>query len=113
MARVKKSTMVEFVQELETLKSFSGHPQYVVSGLNQMIAEAKAGEFHDYKNEKYTCGKMAASAMLRQMGFIDLAKRIEEGEFDEEADEADKAKLKADAMAGGLTEEMCKQLFGL
>lgn len=77
------------------------------------IAEAKAGEYHDYKNNKYACGKVASSGYLRQMGFIDLAKRIENGEFDEEADEQDKAMLKRDALAGGFNEEQCKKLFGL
>lgn len=82
----RKSTMVELVDELKKL------PQ--TPGIQFMIAEALAGEYHDYKNNKYACGKMESSRRLRSMGFIDLAKRIENGEFDEEADETDKAEMR-------------------
>ena len=34
--------------------------------------------------------------MLRMLGYVDLAKRIEQGEFDEEADEEDKAMMAAE-----------------
>ena len=81
MKRNRKSTMVEFVEELRKLPP---SPE-----LKIMIHEAKTGEYHDYKNEKYVCGKVEASRKLRALGFIALAKRIEEGEFDEEADEED------------------------
>lgn len=100
----RKSTMIELVQELEKLQKT---PQ-----IDFIISEAKAGEYHDYKNNKYVCGKVAASSHLRQAGLIDLAKRIEDGEFDEEADEQDKAYLKKVAIEGGFTEEQAKVLFG-
>lgn len=111
--RIRKSTMVELVTELESLRATPGVGEKERQGLAYMIEEAKAGEYHDYKNDKYTCGKAASSGMLRQMGFIPLAKRIEEGEFDEEADEQDKAMLRRDALAGGFNEEQCKKLFGV
>lgn len=113
MSRERKSTMVELVTELEALHALDGISPTVKTGLEIMIEEAKAGEYHDYKNNKYDCGKFASSTMLRQLGFIPLAKRIEDGEFDEEADEADKAMLKRDALAGGFNEEQCKKLFGI
>lgn len=86
MTRVRKDTRVELVAELEKL------PQ--TPNIKTMIEEAKAGEYHDYKNNKYVCGKVAASSALRLNGHMDLAKRVEEGEFDEEADEDDKKEMR-------------------
>lgn len=110
--RKRKSTMVELVEELEKLLAVETIPQ-IKAGLEHMIVEAKAGEYHDYKNKKYTCGKMASSHLLRQMGFIGLAKAIENGDYDEEADEEDKALLKKHALEGGFSEDQCKTLFGI
>ncbi len=54
-----------------------------------MIEEAKAGEYHDFKNNKYAYGKTDCSRRLRSLGYPELAKRIEQGEFDEQADQDD------------------------
>jgi hypothetical protein len=73
--------------------------------IKAIIAEAKAGEYHDYKNKKYVCGKVAANDLLqvaaKQHGdektkklLLDLAERIRNGVFDEEADEEDKAAMR-------------------
>lgn len=78
---MKLSTMTDLVTELEKV------PKTPL--VEKIIEEAKAGEFHDYKNRKYACGKIAASALLREANLIALAKRIENGDFDEEADAED------------------------
>lgn len=109
----RKSTMVEFVDELKQLLERFSPLSKEHEGLSFMIVEALAGEFHDYKNKKYVCGKVAASSMLRQLGFIPLAKRIEDGEFDEVADEDDRAMLRSDALAGGFSEQQIEKLFKL
>lgn len=83
---MRKSTMVELVDELENL------PQ--TPEIEHMIEEAKAGEYHDYKNRKYICGKLESSQRLRKLGHPELARRIENGEFDEEADEDDKRMMR-------------------
>ncbi|WP_374029797.1 hypothetical protein [Bdellovibrio bacteriovorus] len=103
---MKKSTMVELVQELELIVPRT-------PAIEEMITEAKAGEYHDYKNQKYVCGKVAVVGKLQAAGLNQLAERVADGEFDEEADEEDKANLKRDALAGGFSEEQCKILFGL
>lgn len=96
MARERKSTMIELVAELEAMRK----PGTITLFLENMIAEAKAGEFHDYKNQKYDCGKVAVCIMLSTLSQLDfheaipLMKRVENGEFDEEADEADKAEMR-------------------
>ena len=85
MTKVRKSTMVELVEELRKL------PQ--TDGIELMIKEALAGEYHDFNNNKYNCEKVQSSGMLREFGHIELAKRIEGGEFEEEADFADRVMM--------------------
>lgn len=90
-----KDTRFEFVKELETLPP--------TPGILEMIQEAKAGEYHDYKNAKYVCGKVAVSGKLRQemekstgltMEKLKLLKReIETGVYDEQADKEDQRML--------------------
>ena len=110
---MKKSTTVELVEELEKLKKIPGHSPVILSNLDFMIAEAKAGEYHDFKNNKYACGKVESYAKLISMGFVDLANRIKNGEFDESPDEEDKARMKKECLDGGFTEEQIKNLFGI
>jgi hypothetical protein len=84
--RKYKSTMVELVQELEAIEPRTRQIAFIID-------EAKRGEYHDYKNQKYVCGKVAVSGALRAIGLVELAKRVENGEFDEEPDEEDKNML--------------------
>ncbi len=95
----RKSTMVELVEMLRQ------KPQSTLR--DEIIKEALAGEFHDYKNDKYTCGKVAAAHLLTVAGFHDLATLVKEGEFDEEADEQDKTNMRKN-----LPKEMW-DIFGL
>lgn len=101
----RKSTMVELVEELNKLPK---SPE-----IDFMIKEAKAGEYHDYKNNKYVCGKVESAARLDSLGYHALSNRIKNGEFDEEADEQDKGYLRKITLDGGFTEEQIKQIFGL
>ncbi len=87
-----KDTRVDLVQELYQILPLPENLPYV-SALRDMIAEAKAGEYHDFKNQKYPCGKMASHEFLENIGTPSakqLAARIAEGEFDEKPDEEDK-----------------------
>lgn len=97
--------MVELVTELEKV------PKTPL--VEQIIAEAKAGEFHDYKNEKYVCGKVAAVGFLREAGLDDLAKQVIDGEYDEEADEDDKVHLRNVLSENGMGGDGFKKVFGL
>jgi hypothetical protein len=89
----RKDTRTDLVEELKKLKQ---HPEIVF-----MIQEAQAGEYHDYKNKKYICGKTEAvnklyliSKFFQDPSFLPLANRIADGEFDEEADEDDKKMMR-------------------
>ena len=101
-----KSTMIELVEELEKLPKSSN--------IDFMIKEAKAGEYHDYKNKKYLCGKMESSQRLRKLGYPDLAKRIESGEFDEQADDLDKQAMRNDLdLSDSPMDRKLKEILGL
>lgn len=109
MSRARKSTMVELVEELEKLQHFFEKP----SPIDFLIAEAKAGEFHDYKNQRYDCGKVAVCGYLDQLtkqtkerGMLEASEQlsaisaaVKNGEFDEEADAEDQ-KMLSDLIRG-------------
>lgn len=96
---MSKDTRIHLVEELEKL---SPSPEIL-----EIIREAKAGEYHDYKNQKYTCGKVAVVGKLRAAGLTDLAKRVVDGEFDETPDAEDIAEMKRDTPP-----EIYNALFG-
>lgn len=67
-------TRFELVKELQALN----RPE-----LNYLIEEAKAGEFHDFHNNKYPAPKMALVQKLMQHGLKEIAEKVKEGEYDE------------------------------
>jgi hypothetical protein len=97
MSKQYKDTRVHLVEELRKLPA---HP-----AIEDIIREALAGQFHDYKNDKYACGKVESYRQLREaaalvpdgtttVALIALSERIKDGEFDEHADEEDKAEMR-------------------
>lgn len=99
----RKDTRIHLVAELEKL------PQSALR--DQVIAEAKAGEFHDYKNRKYACGKVAVTHLLTALNALELAERVRAGEFDETADEEDKEMMRKDILANTKSEAEAKAMF--
>ena len=86
---MSKSTMVELPAELEALNKDGKY--------DHIIAEAKAGEYHDFKNKKHVCGKVAVVGELAK--FPELAHirtAVMNGEYDESPDEEDKAQMRED-----------------
>jgi len=105
---MKKSTMVEMVVEL---KKMHPYPEVKV-----MIAEALAGEYHDFKNTKYDCGKVESNKKINLIMKLypdcmeqgkKIANDITNGVYDEPPDEDDKKRL-----AVGLSDGM-KKMLGL
>ena len=83
---MKKDTRTDLVTELQKVEQ--------TPLVLRIIEEAKAGEFHDFKNKKYVCGKIALVGLLREAGIEWLRQRVIDGEFDENADEEDKAEMR-------------------
>lgn len=108
-----KDTRTDLVEELLKVKQY---PEIVF-----MIKEAKEGEYHDFKNKKYACGKAQSAGMLDHLAYFykdealqKLSARIKEGEFDEVADEEDKANMRRDIFENEpnkqRAEALCKTL---
>lgn len=95
--------MVELVEEMQKL------PQ--TPELLAIIEEAKAGEYHDYKNKKYDCGKVEVVKRLQLLGHFNLAQRVIEGEFDEDPDDLDKENMRRDIRQNTSSPEEAKRLF--
>lgn len=100
--------MIDLVQELETRNTPDGR-------YNELIREAKAGEFHDYKNKKYTCGKAAFVILVANNypELSDIAEEFKKGVYDEVPDEEDKELMRKDLKAEGFSDEMIERMFGL
>lgn len=100
-----RSTMVELVQDLEAIKK--NYPEVENNHIDLIISEAKEGEFHDYKNKKYDCGKVELVKMLQQAAdseknenvsfyLWEIGTKVVEGYYDETADEEDKEMMRKD-----------------
>lgn len=100
--------MVELVEEL-TKRNKDGK-------YDHMIEEAKAGEYHDFKNKKYDCGKVELATQLANFPELeDIRDEVITGEYDEPADEADKEMMRADIRKdpGGAVGEALIKTLGL
>ena len=89
---MSKNTMTDLVEELTALNKEGKY--------DEMITEAKAGEYHDYKNQKYVCGKMELVGKLGhfpELGHIKM--KVMMGEYDESPDTSDKASMMKDLVA--------------
>lgn len=104
MSEPGKNTMVELVEELQKLPRSAD--------IDHMIEEARAGEYHDFKNQKYVCNKLESSQRLRRLGYPELAERIEQGEFDEEADAEDDATI-SKILGEGLLADAFRNILGI
>lgn len=86
MSEIRKNTMVELVDEL-TKRNKDGK-------FDQMINDAKTGEYHDYKNKKYDFGKVAfVTHASVYPELADLVEDVKKGVYDEVADADDKAMM--------------------
>lgn len=82
-------TTVELVKDLETKLTVDALfiNQQQREEIFRIITEAKAGEFHDFLNDKYPLPKMELHRQLLNANLGDLAKKVVEGEYDNEAPE--------------------------
>ena len=90
-----KDTRTDLVAELRRILPLTENFMHVAK-IQNMIEEARSGEYHDYKNIKYSCGKVASHGLLQAIATpsaLNLAGRIRNGEFDEHADEEDRRML--------------------
>lgn len=88
--RVTKSTNKELVEEL-TRRNTKGE-------YDQLIKNALANRYHDYKNpDDVICGKIDLVNELTHFPELsDIRKQVINGDYDEVADEDDKAAMRAE-----------------
>ncbi len=86
---MRKSTIVELVKELAERNSDNKY--------DEMIFEAQSGEYHDFKNNKYVCGKVELVDKLSKFPELeDIRKAVINGDYDESPDEDDKKMMRDD-----------------
>lgn len=84
---MKKSTRVDLVKVLKE--------RNVDGKFDELIADAEAGEFHDYKNVKYDAPKLELHKQLGKFPELtDIREEVENGVYDEEADAEDLENLR-------------------
>ena len=108
---MKKSTITDLPNDIK--KAF---PDYESNEkVMLIIKEAEAGEYHDFKNQKYICGKMALCEQLHETNIPSLQTvRVDvmNGEYDESPDQEDKAQMKKDWLENGGSIELYESTFG-
>lgn len=111
---MSKSTITHLPKDIEALIPENERTPLI----KKIIEEATIGEFHDFKNVKYVCGKMVLVAMLQQVftegegRLAPIAIAVVNGDSDEHADENDIANMKRDWINDGGTEASFKEFFG-
>jgi hypothetical protein len=108
---MKKSTITDLSKDIIKAVPHFKENELVM----EIIRQAQAGEFHDFKNTTHVCGKVALVQMLQETNAPELLKIIKSvmnGDYDESPDEDDKAQMKKDWLADGGTEDSYNKLFG-
>ncbi len=83
--------------------------------LCDIIKQAEAGEFHDFKNTTYTCGKTQLAHMLYESvhpELIPIRQAVINGDYDESPDIEDKAAMKKDWLENGGDLKSYEEMFG-
>lgn len=113
MKKQRKDTRVHLLAELEAM-NVGGMKSCPI--LLEAIELAKAGEFHDFKNQRFACGKVAAAGYLQALktpAADAVRARLIDGEFDEEMDEQDKADMRAMLDTNGMGGPGFREIFKL
>lgn len=81
----------------------------------EIIRLAQSGEFHDFKNTQFACGKIALFRFLNdaeEPKLLPVADDVKNGVYDKSPDDEDRAQMKKDWLADGGTEESYNIMFG-
>jgi hypothetical protein len=79
------STTVDLIKDLEEKFRSPDTTHDQVFLINKISKEARNGEFHDFWNEKYPAPKMELRRQLLNANLGDLADKVVNGEYDDEA----------------------------
>lgn len=107
----QKSTITDLPNDIRAAVPNHERNAYV----KEIIKQAQRGEFHDFKNTTYVCGKVQLAHMLyeaNEEALNPIRQAVINGDYDESPDAEDKAMLKKDWVENGGTEESYKSMFG-
>lgn len=107
----KKSTITDLPNDIRAAVSHSERNAFV----KEIIKQAERGEFHDFKNKVYVCGKIQLAHMLhetKEAALQPIRQAVINGDYDESPDAEDKAAMKKDWLAEGGTIESYEIMFG-
>lgn len=108
---MKKSTITDLPNDIRIAIPIEKRSPYV----QEIIKQAQRGEFHDFKNTTYACGKTQLAHMLHlanEPALLNIRQAVINGDYDESPDAEDEANMKKDWLENGGNEENWKQLFG-
>ena len=107
----EKSTITDLPNDIRIAVPHSERNAYV----KEIIKQAERGEFHDFKNKLYACGKAQLAHMLHEANepsLLPIRQAVIHGEYDESPDEIDKAMMKKDWLDNGGSLSGYEQMFG-
>lgn len=107
----RKSIITDLPNDIRRAIPHSERNAYV----QEIIEQAQRGEFHDFKNKLYSCGKVQLAHMLHEANepaLLPIIKAVIDGEYDESPDAEDKATMKKDWLEGGGTSASYENIFG-
>lgn len=107
----KKSTITDLPNDIRRAIPIGKRSAYV----QEIIKQAIRGEFHDFKNTTYVCGKTQLVHMLHtanEPALLSIRQAVINGEYDESPDADDISNMKKDWAENGGNEAEWKTLFG-
>jgi hypothetical protein len=107
---MRKSTITDLSNDIRQAVPNFKENEHIM----EIIRQAQAGEFHDFKNTTYACGKMMLVQMLSEVNekaLIPIRQAVIDGEYDESPDAEDQAQIKKDWLENGGDEDSFKILF--
>lgn len=108
-----KSTITDLPKALAAAAAATQGDTRLTEAVRLVIDLAEAGEFHDYKNQRFAMPKVMLVKLLGDLGpdFDDIRQEVMNGDYDEPADDEDVASMKKSWLDGGGTEAQWNQLF--
>lgn len=108
---MRKSTIKDLPHDIMLAVPHAERSPYI----QEIIKQAQRGEFHDFKNKLYVCGKVQLAHMLheaKEPALLQIRQAVINGDYDESPDDEDKAQMKKEWLESGATLESYERMFG-
>jgi hypothetical protein len=108
---MNKSTAIDLPREIQNIIPLNERTPL----LEQILREAKMGEFHDFRNNKYDCPKSQLVSMLQAVNDERLTPIIQgviNGEYDETPTQEDSANIRQMMIDEGVPVHLINSIIG-